>query len=217
MMRRRRMSPTSLGPGDLEQVTSGAPEDVKISRMRVAAQRLLHQRQPVHAFAHVSPTDCWPHSNPARNRDHRRANASTTAAAKRATPKPGSARALPANSISIAGTGGMATPSPARATTPERTHWPRLEDPAASDRSNSASRRPVAPRLAPLHLPERRLLLLAAPPGTSQDRPEPRRLPSHRLLQWRKHRCLRHCAIRPHQPNDERRPPRRGTARRGFR
>ena len=71
---------------------------------------------------------------------------------KRATPKPGSARALPANSISIAGTGGMATPSPARATTPERTHWPRLEDPAASDRSNSASRRPVAPRLAPLHL-----------------------------------------------------------------
>src|SRR6267154_3093677 len=96
--------------------------------------------------------------------------------------------ALPANSISIAGTGGMATPSPARATTPERTHWPRLEDPAASDRSNSASRRPVAPRLAPLHLPVRRrynrLLLLAAPPGKSQDRPEPRRLPSHRLLQW---------------------------------
>jgi hypothetical protein len=42
MMRRRRMPPTSLGPGDLEQVTSGAPEDVKISRMRVAAQRLLH-------------------------------------------------------------------------------------------------------------------------------------------------------------------------------
>jgi hypothetical protein len=83
MMRRRRMSPTSLGPGDLEQVTSGAPEDVKISRMRVAAQRLLHlQRQPVHAFAHVSPTDCWPHSNPARNRDHGRASASTTAAAK---------------------------------------------------------------------------------------------------------------------------------------
>jgi hypothetical protein len=65
---------------------------------------------------------------------------------KRATPKPGSARALPANSISIAGTDGMATPSPARATTPERTRWPRLEDPAASDRSNSASRRPVAPR-----------------------------------------------------------------------
>jgi hypothetical protein len=95
MMRRRRMSPTSLGPGDLEQVTSGAPEDVKIARMRVAAQRLLHlQRQPVHAFAHVGPTDCWPHSNPARNRDHRRANASTTAAAKRATPKPGSARGV---------------------------------------------------------------------------------------------------------------------------
>ena len=37
MMRRRRMSPTSLGSGDLKQVTSGAPEDVKIAGMWVAA------------------------------------------------------------------------------------------------------------------------------------------------------------------------------------
>src|SRR5712672_4546322 len=104
MMRRRRMSPTSLGPGDLEQVTSGAPEDVKIARMRVAAQRLLHlQRQPVHAFAHVGPTDCWPHSNPARNRDHRRASASTTAAAKAGDTEAGIRTGVARESISIAG------------------------------------------------------------------------------------------------------------------
>src|SRR5207244_11085781 len=95
-----------------------APEDVKIARMRVAAQPLLHlQRQPVHAFAHVGPTDCQPHSNPARNRDHRPASASTTAAAKAGDTEAGiRTRALPANSISNAGTGGMATPSPAGAT-----------------------------------------------------------------------------------------------------
>ena len=117
MMRRRRMSPTSLGPGDLEQVTSGAPEDVKIARMRVAAQRLLHlQRQPVHAFAHVGPTDRQPYPTPARNRDYRRASASTTAAAKAGDTEVGiRTRALPANSISIAGTAGTAAPLPAGA------------------------------------------------------------------------------------------------------
>src|SRR5438132_12743996 len=105
-------------PNDLEQVTSDASKDVKIARMRVAAQCLLHlQRQPVHAFAHVGPTDRQPHPNPARNRDHHRANASTTAAAKAGDTEAGiRTRALPANSISIAGTGGMAMPLPAGAT-----------------------------------------------------------------------------------------------------
>src|SRR5207245_3248389 len=86
------------------------------ARMRVAAQPLLHlQRQPVHAFAHVGPTHCQPHSNPARNRDHPRASAATTAAAKAGDTEAGiRIRALPANSISIAGTGGTATPSPGR-------------------------------------------------------------------------------------------------------
>src|SRR6266850_8357691 len=105
-------------PDDLEQVPSGAPEDVKIARMRVAAQRLLHlQRQPVHAFAHVGPTDRQPHPNPARSRDHRRASTSTTAAAKAGDTEAGIlTQALPTNSISIAGTAGTATPSPAGAT-----------------------------------------------------------------------------------------------------
>src|SRR6266850_2110338 len=105
-------------PDDLEQVTSGASKDIKIARMRVAAQRLLHlQRQPVHAFAHVGPTDRQPHPNPARSRDHRRASTSTTAAAKAGDTEAGIlTQALPTNSISIAGTAGTATPSPAGAT-----------------------------------------------------------------------------------------------------
>src|SRR5438309_1497061 len=84
----------------------------------VAAQRLLHlQRQPVHAFAHVGPTDRQPHPNPARSRDHRRASTSTTAAAKAGDTEAGIlTQALPTNSISIAGTAGTATPSPAGAT-----------------------------------------------------------------------------------------------------
>src|SRR6202011_6388948 len=105
-------------PDDLDEVTSGASEHVKIARMWVAAQPLLHlQRQPVHAFAHVCPTDCQPHSNPARNRDHPRASASTTAAAKAGDTEPGiRIRALPANSISIARSGDRARPSPVGAT-----------------------------------------------------------------------------------------------------
>src|SRR2546430_15432527 len=105
-------------PNDLEQVTSDASKDVKIARMRVAAQCLLHRRrQPVQAFAHAGPTDRQPHPNPARNRDHHRANASTTAAAKVGDTEAGiRTRALPANSISIAGTGGMPLPAGATST-----------------------------------------------------------------------------------------------------
>src|SRR5438477_13119512 len=104
-------------PDDLNQVASDASEHVEVTGVRIAPQNLLHlQRQPVHAFAHVGPTDCQPHPNPARNRDHRRASASTTAAAKAGDTEAGiRIRALPANSISIAGTGGAATPSPAGA------------------------------------------------------------------------------------------------------
>src|SRR5438105_15733070 len=106
-------------PDDLEQVTSGASEDVKIARVRVTSQRLLHlQRQPVHAFAHVGSAHRQPHSNPRGNRDHRRVSAATTAAAKAGDTEAGiRTRALPAHSISIAGIGGDAvTPSPAGAT-----------------------------------------------------------------------------------------------------
>jgi hypothetical protein len=124
---------------------------------------------------------------------------------KRATPKPGSARALPANSISIAGTGGYG----------DAIASPRIASPLSEPVGRGSKIPPPAIDQTRRHVglsrhvshhctwPERRrcnrLLLLAAPPGTSQDRPEPRRLPSHRLLQWYKHRCLYHCAIRPHQ------------------
>src|SRR5689334_23436359 len=87
--------------------------------MRVALQLLLDlQRQAVHAFAHVGTADRQPHPDPARNRDHRRANASTTAAAKTGDTEAGiRTRALPANSISTAGiAGGAVTPSLAGAT-----------------------------------------------------------------------------------------------------
>jgi hypothetical protein len=106
-------------PDDFDQVASGASEDVKIACMRVAPQRLLHlQRQPFHAFAHVGSTDRQPHPNPAGNWNHRRASASTTAAAKAGDTEAGIlTRALLANSISIAGTAGTATPSPAGPTT----------------------------------------------------------------------------------------------------
>jgi hypothetical protein len=102
-------------PDDLEQVTSGASKDLTIAGMRVAAQRLLHlQRQAVHTTPPVGVADRQPHPHPARNRDHRRARAATTAAAKAGDTKAGiRTRALPANSISIAGTaGGAAMPSP---------------------------------------------------------------------------------------------------------
>src|SRR5258705_6082680 len=117
-------------PDDLEQVTSGASEDVKIARVRVTSQRLLHlQRQPVHAFAHVGPADRQPHPNSRGNRDHRRASASTTAAAKAGDTEAGiRTRALPANSISIAGTDGTATPSPAAPQAPEQSRLPRPAD-----------------------------------------------------------------------------------------
>src|SRR6266851_5460388 len=87
--------------------------------MQVAAQRLLHlRRQPVHAPEHVDPANRQPHPNPARNRDHRRAGAATTAAAKAGGTETGiPTRAFSANLISIAGTTSTATPSPAGATT----------------------------------------------------------------------------------------------------
>jgi hypothetical protein len=122
---------------------------------------------------------------------------------------------LPANSISIAGTGGAATLSSAGDTST----WakPRPEDPAASGRSNSASRRPDAPRLA---LPHRtRMPPLQSPASArrstgdaARDQPIPRRLPSHCLLHRCKHRCLHHCAITPHQ-TDRRKAPFAGWVR----
>src|SRR3954447_9096850 len=64
---------------DFNQVTSGAPKNVQIAGVRVAAECLLHlQRQPVHTFAHVGSADRQPHPNPRGNRDHRRSRTSST-------------------------------------------------------------------------------------------------------------------------------------------
>ena len=61
-------------------------------------------RQPVHPLPHVGPPDRQPHPHPARNRDHRRASAFTTAAASAVGIEAGiRTRASPANSTSIAG------------------------------------------------------------------------------------------------------------------
>ena len=100
-------------------MTAFPAKNVKIAGMRITLQLLLNlQRQPIHALAHIGAADRQPHPHPTRNWDHRRANASTTAAAKAGDTKAGiRTRALPANSISIAGIGGgAAIPSPVGAT-----------------------------------------------------------------------------------------------------
>jgi len=92
-------------PDDLDQPASGSPKDVQIASVRVPTQRFLDlQRQAVHALAHVGSADRQPHSNARGNRDHRRDNAFTTAAASSAGIELGiRTMILPANSISIAG------------------------------------------------------------------------------------------------------------------
>src|SRR6202049_3877882 len=124
---------------------------------------------------------------------------------KPATPKPGSAygRCPRIRSRSLAQAVRQRHHQPAPPA-PERSHSPWPEDPAASGRSNSASRRPVAPRPAPLHpagMPPLRPLASArrSTGDAAHDQPIPRHLPSHRLLHRCKHRCLHHCAITPHQ------------------
>src|SRR5215469_852142 len=98
-------------------MTAFAAKHIKITGMRIALQTLLDlQRQAVHPAPHVGLADRQPHSHPRRKRDHRRANASTTAAAKAGDTKAGiRTQTLPTNSISIAGMGD-ATRSPAGAT-----------------------------------------------------------------------------------------------------
>src|SRR5258705_11904793 len=65
------------------------------------------QRQAVHAAPHVGVADRQPHPNPRGYRDHRPDIALTTAAANPVGIEAGMRkRALPANSISIAGTAG---------------------------------------------------------------------------------------------------------------
>src|SRR5215831_17623407 len=89
--------------------------------MGIALQPLLDlQRQTVHAAPHVSVADCQPHPHPRGNWDHRPDNALTTAAANPVGIEAGMrSRALPANSISIAG----AAPHPALSPTAAISTW----------------------------------------------------------------------------------------------
>ena len=128
--------------------------------------------------------DRQPYPHTRGNQDHRRANAATTAAAKAGGTDSGiRARTWPANSISIAGSGGG---RPCRRQTvpsaPAQSRSPPLANPAASGRSNSMSRRPGAPHLAPPHraqTPPRRSPASArcSTAAAARGRPVPRRLP----------------------------------------
>jgi hypothetical protein len=69
-------------PDDLEQIALPSPENKQVSGMRITLQRLLHkQRQAVHPTPHVRSANSQPNPHVARNRDHRRTRAFTTATA----------------------------------------------------------------------------------------------------------------------------------------
>src|SRR5207248_2981961 len=66
-------------PKNLNQVTSGASEDVKIAGMRIAPQSLLNLKgQAVHAAPHIRSSDRKPDPHTRGNRDHRRSSTSST-------------------------------------------------------------------------------------------------------------------------------------------
>src|SRR5450759_4319864 len=90
-------------PKDLDQVTSGASKDVKITCVGIAPQRFLDlQRQAIHAAPHIGSPDRKPNAHARGNRDHRRSSTSSTRrSACVSTPLPTRTRYLPARSISI--------------------------------------------------------------------------------------------------------------------
>src|SRR4051812_6070209 len=90
-------------PDDLDQVASDTPDNLPITGVRIAAERLLHlQSQPVHALAHVAPANRPPYPHPRGDRDHRRSRTSSTSRSVAArTPSLTRTRYPPANPISI--------------------------------------------------------------------------------------------------------------------
>src|SRR6266403_2135412 len=123
-------------PKNFDQMTAFAAKNIKIAGMRIALQPLLDlQRQAVHAAPHVGVADRQPHPHPRGYRDHRPDSALTTAAANPVGIEAGMRkRALPANSISIAGAAGHRAPSPTGALST----WAKPlshRSPGASDRS----------------------------------------------------------------------------------
>src|SRR5712675_946262 len=90
-------------PDNLDQIATGASEDVKVARVRIAPQCLLDlQSQAIHASPHVRSSDREPHPHTRGNRDHRRSSTSSTRRRTCAsTPLRTRTRYLPARSISI--------------------------------------------------------------------------------------------------------------------
>src|SRR5208282_2885395 len=103
-------------PKNLDQVTSGASEDVEIAGMGIAPQRFLDlESQAIHAAPHIRSSDRKPDPHTRGNRDHRRSNTSSTRrSACPSKPLPTRTRYLPATLISIFSTavdGCAVTPS----------------------------------------------------------------------------------------------------------
>jgi hypothetical protein len=90
-------------PDNLDQIATGASEDKKITRVRIAPQGLLDlQSQAIHASPHVRSSDHKPDPHTRGNRDHRRSSTSSTRrSACASTPLRTRTRYVPARSISI--------------------------------------------------------------------------------------------------------------------
>src|SRR4051794_39008394 len=68
-------------PENLQKIAAPAPEDKKMTRVRIVLQHVLDlERQPVHTLAHVGAAGGEPDPRPARERDHRPARARSVAA-----------------------------------------------------------------------------------------------------------------------------------------
>src|SRR5215469_13107597 len=109
-------------PEDLDQIAASAAKYKQITGMWVALQSFLHlQSQPVHAAPHVGVPSGDPHPHTRAHRDHRRSALITAAANSGGVNAAMRNRALPANSISIAGAGPNAARSVPRSSTSEIT------------------------------------------------------------------------------------------------
>ena len=89
-------------PENLDQIAAAAPEDIKIAGMRIAFQALLNRKcQALHAAAHVGVAGGDPHSDAARDRDHRRLRSSRTRRSASASTSRSTRTRQPPTSISI--------------------------------------------------------------------------------------------------------------------
>src|SRR6516225_3937712 len=81
--------PQTVMPKNFQQVTAFSPENVEVTGMWIAEQRLLNlQRETVHATAHVSRTSRQPDANTRRRDNHRRSAVITRRSVARPTSCP---------------------------------------------------------------------------------------------------------------------------------